>query len=325
MELYFRTEDYFQRAMKLAEAKPGPVHSGAAAFAMLLKGIPQAVLENLLRHMEKAFPTLTQAECYALTQGQSIPGKANADDESFYRIRSIALECLRAGQLLGTSVIDCAITPALVGHCLFVGEACRVLAGVLGLDADRAMAIGTLHDYGRRADGTLGHVLRGFELLSDAGWMQESLGCLTHSFLGGGRCASNEMAEKGFYVDEAGNPCWEPDAVRDHITEFLSVYSYTDYDRILNLADLMATSYGIVSPAERIKDIATRRTIDPVNRGYFLASLTNCLREYTAGMDGAENTQPKLYAAAGISLKEIEDAFQAASDLFWEAYCRVSG
>lgn len=321
MELYFRTEEYFQRAMKLAEANPGPVHSGAAAFAMLLKGIPQAALENLMRHMEQAFHPLTQTECYALTQGQSIPGKVDADDETFYRIRSIALDCLRGGELLGESVSGA----ALVGHCLFVGEACRTLADVLGLDADRAMAIGTLHDYGRRADGTLGHVLRGFELLSDAGWMQESLGCLTHSFLGGGRCASNEVAESGFYVDEAGSPCWESDAIRDHITEFLSVYSYTDYDRILNLADLMATSYGIVSPAERIRDIATRRTIDPTNRGYFLASLTNCLREYTARMDGAENTQPALYAAAGISLKEIEDAFLAASDLFWEAYCRVSG
>lgn len=325
MELYFRTEEYFQRAMKLAEAAPGPVHSGAAAFAMLLKGTPQAVLENLLRRMEKAFPTLTQAECYALTQGHSIPGKIDADDDTFYRIRSMALDCLRSGQLLGTPVSGCAITPPLIGHCLFVGEACRILAGVLGLDADRAMAIGTLHDYGRRADSTLGHVLRGFELLSDAGWMPESLGCLTHSFLGGGRCASNEMAEAGFYVDAAGNPCWEPDALRDHVTEFLSVYSYTDYDRILNLADLMATSYGIVSPAERIRDIATRRTIDPTNRGYFLAALTNCLREYAAGINGTENTLPVLYAAAGISLKEIEDAFQAASDLFWEAFCRVSG
>lgn len=325
MELYFQTDEYFQRAMKLAEAKPGPVHSGAESFAMLLKGTPQAVIENLLRHMEMAFPTLTQAECYALTQGHSIPGKLDADDEAFYRIRTIALDCLRSGQLLGTPVSGYAITPALIGHCLFVGEACRILAEVLRLDADRAMAIGTLHDYGRRADSTLGHVLRGFELLSDAGWMAESLGCLTHSFLGGGRCASNEMAEKGFYVDVAGNPCWEPDAVRDHVTQFLCVYSYTDYDRILNLADLMATSYGIVSPAERIRDIATRRTIDPVNRGYFLAALTNYLREYTAAMNGAENTQPALYAAAGISLLEIEDAFQAASDKFWEAFCRISG
>ena len=322
MELYFRSEEYFQRAMTLAEAKPGTVHSGASAFAMLLNGIAQEALENLLQHMEQAFPSLTKEECYALTQGHSIPGKVVADDEAFYRIRSIALDCLRSGQFLSTSFHPSA---ALVGHCLFVGEACRILADVLGLDPDRAMAIGTLHDYGRRADGTLGHVLRGFEMLSDAGWMQESLGCLTHSFLGGGRCASNEMAETGFYVDEAGTPCWEPDAVRDHITQFLSVYSYTDYDRILNLADLMATSYGIVSPAERIKDIATRRTIDPTNRGYFLASLTNCLREYTAVMNKAENTQPKLYAAAGISLKEIEDAFREASDRFWDAFCRISG
>ena len=325
MELYLKTEEYFQRAMKLAEAEPGFVHNGGAAVAMLLKGVPREVLETLLQYMVRSFSSLTREECYALTQGHSVPGKAEADDETFYRIRSIALECLRSGQMLGAVVEGCPITPALIGHCLFVGEACRILADVLGLDADRAMAIGTLHDYGRRADSTLGHVLRGFEMLSDAGWMQESLGCLTHSFLGGGRCASNEMAEKGFYVDETGNPCWEPDSVRDHITQFLSVYSYTDYDRILNLADLMATSYGIVSPAERIKDIATRRTIDPTNRGYFLASLTNYLREYTAVMNRAENRQPKLCAAAGISLKEIEDAFQEASDRFWEAFCRISG
>jgi len=64
MELYFRSEEYFQRAMTLAEAKPGTVHSGASAFAMLLNGIAQEALENLLQHMEQAFPSLTKEECY---------------------------------------------------------------------------------------------------------------------------------------------------------------------------------------------------------------------------------------------------------------------
>lgn len=85
---------------------------------------------------------------------------------------------------------------------------------------------------------------------------------MTHSFVNGNRCANNEPAEDGFYVDDTGNPRWEENTAKDDITKFLENYQYNEYDNILTIADLMATDKGIVSPFDRIEDIATRKKLD---------------------------------------------------------------
>ena len=109
---------------------------------------------------------------------------------------------------------------------------------------------------------------------------------------------------------------------RDNISVILDYYEYDDYDYILNIADHMATGTGIVSPAERIADIATRRILDPINRGYFLAELTNTLIDVAKkmGCDVPEELQPKVYAAKGVTLEEISEKFEKASEYFYMEY-----
>ena len=158
--------------------------------------------------------------------------------------------------------------------------------------------------------------------VTNEGWEEEAISCLTHSFLNGGRCASNEQAEEGFYVDENGNPCWKPETEKDDITLFLENYQYSTYDIVLNIADLMATSDGIVSPYDRIEDIATRRKLDPTNRGYFLAEFTNTLIDVIekTGGEVPENMQKHIKATPNVSIDEINEKFKSTSDLFYSHY-----
>lgn len=318
MNLNFSSKAYFDKALSLAAGCPRDGHSGMDAFFLLLRDAKPEQLENLLRQLEA--PGGDREHLYLLTQGKGDFHKPGAPAPM--EILCAAYNCLNRGLPLGTETTGGGTinTSHWMGHSLLEGKLCAVLAKALGLDGDFAYRLGVLHDYGRKEVHTLAHTVRGFELLVDQGWEAEALGCLTHSFLGGGRCASNEAAEPGFYVDDQGRPRWTAEAAQDEVTGFLSHYTYTDYDIILNLADLMATSQGIVSPMERIADIATRRTIDPTNRGYFLAELTNQLRRMERRITGQKCAAPEIKAAKGVSLAEIQEAFARASESFFEVY-----
>lgn len=84
----------------------------------------------------------------------------------------------------------------------------------------------------------------------------------------------------------------------------------------------MATSDGIVSPYDRIQDIATRRKLDPTNRGYFLAEFTNTLVDVMEKTEGKipENIKRTVKATPDISINEINEKFKSASDLFYSHY-----
>lgn len=317
MKLYFRNKTYLDKAILLAKSCPDSAHTPEEAFLLLIHGASKGQLENLLGLMEQALPGMSPEECYALTQCPEGPEKAS-------RILTLAYDCLDSGKPLGTELVNGRHNASdWIGHSLLEGKLCGQLAVACGLDAEKARRLGMLHDYGRRSVHTLEHTVRGFELLVDQGWEQEALGCLTHSFLCGGRCASNESAEPGFYVDDNGNPCWAENAEKDDVTVFLEHYEYTEYDIILNIADLMTTSHAIVSPRDRIADIATRRTIDPTNRGYFLAELTNQLNRMRQRITGDTGNVPEIKAKKGVSLEEITDAFERVSEMFFEAYQEI--
>ena len=205
-----------------------------------------------------------------------------------------------------------------------VGIVSSNLANLLEINKNVALTLGLLHDYGRRKDQSFNHVIEGFQSLVDLNLNNEAIVCLTHSFLNGGRCCNNEPAINGFYVDEEGNPNFYEDTKKDDLTIFLERYNYTDYDLILNIADLMATSDAIVSPYERIEDIATRRKIDPTNRRYFLAELTNILIDLLKRINCFEEDFPHIKATKDISLDEIEMSFKVVSVCFYNAYIELS-
>jgi hypothetical protein len=116
---------------------------------------------------------------------------------------------------------------------------------------------------------------------------------------------------------------WEDNTQKDDVTIFLENYEFTPYDDILNIADLMATSHAIVSPAERIADIATRRKeFDKANRGYFLAELTNKLVELLEKIGGKvpADIKPEIKATKDTTLEEITAKFEKVSKLFFDEY-----
>lgn len=313
MLLSFSDDRYRIRAMELAEGNAGygKAHTAEEAFRLLIHDAAPGQLSNLCKALQRQYPACSEEECYAMTQQPA------ADD---VELLPLALQVLDAGLPLGeaTDASGRFNLSHYMGHSVLEGKLCRALALACGLDGDFACCLGLLHDYGRREVHSLAHTTRGFELLLDAGWEREAVGCLTHSFLRGGRCASNESAEEGFYVNHDGEPCWAEDAIRDDITVFLEHYRYTDYDLILNIADLMATSTAIVSPEERLADIATRRTIDPTNRGYFLCLLLETLQEFRTRIAGETIPEGKaLRAAEGVSMDEIHGALNRESDAFF--------
>ena len=70
-----------------------------------------------------------------------------------------------------------------------------------------------------------------------------------------------------------------------------------------------------------IKDIATRREIDPINRGYFLSEFTNTLIDI---INKENNTNLEyIKATKDISLKQIENYFTKISEIFYDTYLNI--
>lgn len=66
----------------------------------------------------------------------------------------------------------------------------------------------------------------------------------------------------------------------NEVYKFISTYTYTDYDRILNLADLMASENGVISPEKRIIDIEKRRKMIGNQRKFFIKELCETIYWY---------------------------------------------
>lgn len=314
MGVNFSNQEYFKKAMELAGRRPVTSHTPEQAFLVLIHGASRLQLENLCNRMvDYSKGTYDFEQCYEMTQNQ-------AELISAGEILSLAYQCLKSGKQLGNEIAGGRFnTSAYFGHSLWEGKLCGDLAAACGLDPNRAQIYGILHDYGRCVSHRFDHTIRGFELLVDAGWEDEALACLTHSYLSGGRCANCEVAEPGFYVDEDGNPCWQEDAVKDEMTVFLEKYSFTDYDEILNMGDLMATSNGIVSPKERLADILSRRVLDPANYGFFLAEFTNLLNRFRIRISKSNEKPMFVRASEHNSIEQLQKTFEQASDTWMMA------
>lgn len=328
-EVNFNNKNYKNFAINLTQT--GNTHSPADAFLLLIKvddssNLTQKDLENLCLKLQQFYANnkpnpieLSVYECYKLIQSN------NLDEFNKNLILNLAFECIKNGIPLGNNTIQNGKinTSTWISHCMFMSEVCANLAYALNLDPDIARTRGLLHDYGRKYSHKFDHTIIGFEKLCDLGWTDEALGCLTHSFVNGGRCSSNEQAVEGFYVDDEGNPCFKEGINKDDITLFLENYKYDEYDLLLNIGDLMATSNGVVAPHERIADIATRRIIDPVNRSYFLADLTNLLIKFLNKINANNYNFTEVKATKNISLEEIENYFNNVSNYFFNVYFQI--
>ena len=130
-----------------------------------------------------------------------------------------------------------------VRHSRCVGQTAGRIAQKLGLDADKAMALGYIHDIGKRTGDFKNHVMNGYNYLKELGYDDEYCNiCLTHSYL------NNDYMCTG-----GGVPVDIP-----FRTEFIKNHEYTIYEKIINLCDLMCTNV-VNTVDKRLVDIIIRR------------------------------------------------------------------
>lgn len=132
-----------------------------------------------------------------------------------------------------------------IKHSICVGNSAGKIAEALGLDADKAKALGYIHDIGKAVGEIKGHDINGYEYIKSLGYDDEYANiCLTHSYL------NNDV-----YCTAGGVPSDIP-----FRTEFIKNHKYTIYEKIINLCDLMCTSVN-VTLEKRLIDIMIRRGV----------------------------------------------------------------
>lgn len=128
-------------------------------------------------------------------------------------------------------------------HSICVGNTASVIAKKLGLDEEKAKALGYIHDIGKRIQFN-GHVMKGYEYLKELGYDQEYCNiALTHSYLNNDVCCTAGL----------------PDDIPFR-TEFIKNHKYTMYDKIINLCDLMCMQ-KTVTLEKRLIDIISRKGV----------------------------------------------------------------
>ncbi len=315
MDLNFKNEKYKEKAIEIAKKSSVNIKKtleNEDAFLVLIHGISKDDLSNLCEKISKYY-NISIEQAYEITQNNKIKE---------IELLPLAYEILSQGKHLGNTINPNTTlnTSSWISHSLYTALLSSELAEMIGIDSNFAFNYGLLHDYGRKYTHNFNHVIRGFEELINLGLEEEAKGCLTHSFINGGRYCDNETVAEGFYIDELGKERFLTNKKPDDISDVLSKSNYTEYDNILNITDLMATSKGIVAPKMRIDDIATRRkNIDAsLNRKYFLASFSNLLLDTLKKIE--TNIPLSNINEKALNLEEIKKHFELVSDVFFYIY-----
>ena len=132
-----------------------------------------------------------------------------------------------------------------IEHSKRVGEAAGRIAEKLGLDVDKAKALGYIHDIGKRFGENASHTIDGYEYLKCLGYEEYASICLTHSYLYNDiNCVAG-----GFSDVTSENGKFRKNFVESH--------DYTLYDKIINLCDLFCTN-EFVTIEKRFIDLFMR-------------------------------------------------------------------
>jgi hypothetical protein len=138
-----------------------------------------------------------------------------------------------------------------VAHSLNTAEAARIIASKLPeINEDYAYILGLLHDIGRRYGVTdLRHVLDGYQYLCSQGYEDAAQICLTHSF---------PLQDTGTFAGDWD--CTENE--KQIISKMLQSFTYTIYDRLIQLCDCIAMPSGFCLMEIRFIDVAMRRGLN---------------------------------------------------------------
>lgn len=111
-------------------------------------------------------------------------------------------------------------------HSICVGNCASTIAKALNLDTELARTLGYIHDIGKSVGEYSSHVINGYNYLKSLGYDEDYCNiCLTHSYL------NNDI-----YCTAGGIPDDIP-----FRTEFIKNHKYSEYEKIINLCDLMCT------------------------------------------------------------------------------------
>lgn len=132
-------------------------------------------------------------------------------------------------------------------HSISAGTNARLIARKTGImDEDKAYAMGLLHDIGRRAGVTqILHIFDGYSYLTSLGEAEAARICLTHSYPG-----------KDVYSYLGEYDCSKEQL--DFLQDFLNHTEYDDYDRLIQLCDVLSLPSGACIMEKRFVDVTLR-------------------------------------------------------------------
>ncbi len=256
------------------ELKNEIYHDRYDCFFELINSLDIDFLDNLIELMQERL-NLSKDECYKILQNK------NTLKELKIKVFDLAYECIDNHKSLGSGVSDYKFSKsAFISHSLEEARLCSLMAKKANLDTDKAFKMGLLHDYGRKYNHSGLHITLGFKKLFSLGYITESIGCLTHSFLNDNYFACYNPTDE-YKVNDDLNIIYIKESVKENeLYKFISTYTYTDYDRILNLADLMTSANGVITPEKRIIDIEKRRKMTDNKRKFFIKELSETIYWY---------------------------------------------
>lgn len=142
-----------------------------------------------------------------------------------------------------------------VRHCIYVGIAAGRIAEKLGLDVDYAIALGYIHDVGRKISHP-NHTIDGYHYMVEHGYTEEARSCLTHSFIDNN-------------INNAADKVSGPQERYDFMNGFLQSVEITPYDNIVQMCDLFCLETGFTTVEKRMLDIYVRKGIYDTTRPHF--------------------------------------------------------
>lgn len=146
-----------------------------------------------------------------------------------------------------------------IGHTEYVAKAARILAPLIGLDADMAEAYALIHDIGRREGMTRNrHIVDGYNFMKNEGYEDAAAICMTHSFPGFkilGTAEENGLTQEHYTM----------------IAKFLDEHPISEMEKLIMLCDSIALASGFITMERRLLDGAIRYGVNSHTREFWIS------------------------------------------------------
>ncbi len=169
-------------------------------------------------------------------------------------------------------------------HTQKVAEIASLIASKCGLDADKAYVFGLLHDYGKHIDERktgIFHGLEGYREMLKKGYPEMAVICLSHCF-----------PKQDFDIENY--PAYSRTDLETS-KQILSLLSYNDYDRLIQLSDMFPEGMNIVTIENRLQGIKKRYGLSEKELKD-ISENALYLKQYFSGLCGCD-----IYKLIGIN------------------------